>query len=91
MKFNLKRFNIGDRVVMANNRYGEPIPEVGTEGVIAKIYTYTSSTRPGETLYKILWKEASGEFYWNIADSALALEKEWEGEKEPIKKEGGDK
>ena len=77
MKFNLKRFNVGDRVVMANSRYGETVPDVGTAGVIAKIYTYPSTVRPGETLYKIAWEGRSGTFYWNIADSALVLEEEW--------------
>lgn len=87
MKFHLTKFNVGDRVIMANNKYGEQVPDVGTVGVIDKIYTYASTVRPGETLYKIAWQEASGEFwYWNIAESALALEKEWEGKK-PVKKE----
>ena len=81
MKFNLKRFNVGDRVVMANNRYGETMPDVGTAGAITEIREQASRTRPGETLYRIAWEGRSGTFYWNIADSALVLEEEWKKKK----------
>lgn len=82
MKFKgLKRFNVGDRVVMANNRYGEAMPDVGTTGAITEICERTSCTRPGETLYRIAWEVRSGTFFWNIADSALVLEEEWKKKK----------
>lgn len=79
MRFHLTKFNVGDRVIMANQKPEEARVGVGTAGTIAEIYTFTSCVRPGETLYKIAWQKASGdgEFYWNIAESALALEKEW--------------
>lgn len=81
MKFILEKFKIGDRVVMANNEYGEPRPDVGTAGVICGIIDRRSVTRPGEVLYQIKWKSGYYEFYWNIAESALVLEKDWKGKK----------